>query len=146
MKSIPQIKAVMTPFPFYVDIQASVREARSMMREHDIHHLPVKDQGELVSVVTRQDIDLVVESLAGQKTEEQIRVRDVCVGDTYIVELTERLDNVLVHMANAHIGSALVVKGGRLAGIFTLSDVCRSFVEHLRKDLPLPGNGGGDVA
>ena len=36
-------------------------------------------------------------------------------------------DRVLLHMADEHIGCALVVKDGRLAGIFTTTDACRVF-------------------
>ena len=38
-----------------------------------------------------------------------------------------------------HIGSALVVKGGKLAGIFTMTDACRSFGEFLRSIFPDTG-------
>jgi CBS domain-containing protein len=68
-------------------------------------------------------------------------VRDICVRETYIVELAEPLDRVLLHMARHHIGSALVVKDRRLAGIFTITDACRAFGELLRTLFP---SGGDD--
>ena len=35
-------------------------------------------------------------------------------------------------MAGRHIGSALVVKGEKLAGIFTMTDACRVLADLLR--------------
>jgi hypothetical protein len=35
-------------------------------------------------------------------------------------------------MAGEHIGSALITRHGRLVGIFTATDACRIFCEHLR--------------
>ena len=51
-------------------------------------------------------------------------------------ELTERLDRVLLAMSRSHLGSALVVKRGKLVGIFTTSDACRIFGECLRNLFP----------
>ena len=43
-------------------------------------------------------------------------------------------------MAQNHIGCALVVKNGRLAGIFTTTDACRHYSELLRT-IHAPGDG-----
>jgi len=49
------------------------------------------------------------------------------------------LDHVLMEMADRHIGSVLVVREKRLAGIFTVTDACRRFGEFLRATFP-PGD------
>jgi acetoin utilization protein AcuB len=139
MKHVPLIKSVMTPFPYSVDIDAGIGDAQAMMAEHDIRHLPVKENGKIVSVISDRDIRLRLQS-DSQDAKESLRVRDVCVHETYIVELTERLDSVLLHMAHYHIGSALVVKNGKLAGIFTTTDACRCYGVYLRSLFPT-GNG-----
>lgn len=110
-----------------------------MMAEHDIRHLPVKENGKIVSVISDRDIRLALHS-GSHRDKDSLRVRDVCVHETYIVELNERLDSVLLHMARYHIGSALVVKNGKLAGIFTTTDACRCYGEYLRSLFPT-GNG-----
>jgi hypothetical protein len=46
-------------------------------------------------------------------------------------------------MAKRRLGAALVVKDGRLAGIFTLTDACQCFAESLRERFP---PAGGDEA
>jgi acetoin utilization protein AcuB len=135
MKHVPLIKSVMTPFPYSIDIDATIGEARAMMAAHKIHHLPVKQNGKLVSVITDRDAKLKQAPGAPSSTSGP-RVRDVCVADAYIVNMTERLDSVLFYMAQTHTGSALVVKNGKLVGIFTTSDACRCYGEYLRSLFP----------
>jgi CBS domain-containing protein len=47
-------------------------------------------------------------------------------------------------MARDHIGAALVVRRGKLVGIFTVTDACRLFAEWLR--VRFPGSGGDEAA
>ena len=71
-------------------------------------------------------------------------VRDLCGGrPAYVVKLSEPLDRVLLHMADQGVDAALVVKDGKLAGIFTVSDACQQFGKLLRTLFP---HGGDDAA
>ena len=139
MKAIPPIKAVMTPFPYWIEIDAPVASAREMMTRQAIRHLPVMERGRLVSVLTEKDV-----ARPQQSSDSKWRlVRDVCEIEAYVVGLSEPLDRVLLHMAQNHVGSALVVKDGKLAGIFTVTDACRSYGNLLRSLFPA---GGDDEA
>jgi acetoin utilization protein AcuB len=139
MKHIPLMKSVMTPFPYSIDSNATIREAQAMMADHDIRHLPVKNDGKLVSVITDRDIKLATHATV-ERSIGELRVRDLCVAEAYIVDLTERLDSVLLRMAQRHIGSVLVAKNGKLVGIFTTTDACRNYGEYIRSLFPT-GNG-----
>ena len=66
------------------------------------------------------------------------------VSDAYIVDLDTRLDEVLAHMAEHHLGSAIITREGKLVGVFTTTDACRHFAEHLREQFRR--SGGGDAA
>ena len=134
MKRIPSIKSVMTPFPHSIGKGATLDEARAMLAKHKIRHLPVVDGERITSVIDLRAIEL---------SRDAKRVGDLVVSKAYIVALTEPLDVVLLHMAKEHLDCALVVKDGRLAGIFTLTDVCRSYGKLLREIYP---RGGGDEA
>ena len=140
MKSIPQIKAVMTPFPHWIASERPVSEAVRLMSDHDIRHLAVKTGGELVAVLTEHDIRNARN--LSPKTEE-LAVGDICMKNAYVVELTEPLDRVLRGRADQYVDSALVVKEGKLAGIFTITDACRGFSDLLRSLFP---SGGDDAA
>lgn len=125
----------MTAFPYFIEIDAGLKAATQMMERHGIRHLPVKDGDQLIGVVSDRDI---------KRAKRELHVSDIVVRETYIVNLTERLDSVLLHLAQRHIGCALVVKEGRLAGIFTTTDACRVFGEYLRSLFPT--EPGDDVA
>lgn len=143
LKQMPEIRSVMTPFPYSVEIEDPLSHAQQMMAEHRIRHLPVMEDGRLVGVVADRDVRLLVDPRLGRPADG-VKVGEVCVREAYVVGVQERLDTVLLHMAQAHIGSALVVKGGRLAGIFTVTDACRAFGELLRS--LFPAAGGDDAA
>ena len=143
MKHIPLMKSVMTPFPYSINSNATIREAQAMMADHGIRHLPVKNDGKLVSVITDRDIKLATHPTVERNIGE-LRVGDLCVAEAYIVDLTERLDSVLLRMAQRHIGSVLVAKNGKLVGIFTTTDACRNYGEYIRSLFPT--DDGHDAA
>jgi acetoin utilization protein AcuB len=141
MKRIPPIKMVMTPFPYSVDVTATVDQAREFMREHHIHHLPVTEDGRLTGLVSDRDIKLVLGPDFAYPSEKETRVGDVMVRDAYIVDLETRLDEVLHHMAEHHLGSAIVTREGKLAGVFTTTDACAHFADFLREQFRRAGGG-----
>ncbi len=49
----------------------------------------------------------------------------------YIVDLATPLAAVLRHMATHRIGSAIVTRRGKLAGVLTTNDACRVFADYL---------------
>ena len=143
MKHIPSIVSVMTPFPYSIDIDDTLDRAVEMMQSHHIRHLPVSETGQLVGVISDRDITVVTEPSRGYRSADNLKVRQVCILHGYAVEVSEPLDNVLLHMAQQHIGSALVTKRGKLVGIFTVTDACRCFGEYLRTQFP---TGDGNEA
>jgi hypothetical protein len=48
-------------------------------------------------------------------------------------------------MAEQRIGSAVVTRRGKLAGVFTSNDACRVFADYLDDVLPI-GDGDEDAA
>ncbi|MGH0029384.1 MAG: CBS domain-containing protein [Myxococcota bacterium] len=134
MKKIPTIQTVMTPFPWSVDSDAPLRLARRRMQEHEIRHLPVSHDGRLVGVLTDRDLKRALDPSLGMPPKDELFVEDVMVRDAYVVPTTTALDRVLQEMAEQHIGCALVTREGKLAGIFTTTDACAEFAEHLRRD------------
>ena len=144
MTHIPSIGSVMTPFPYVAQVDDSLLVARTLMVEHAIRHLPVKDGTTLVGVLTDRDLKRALDPNLGLPPEEELFVRDVFVPDAYVVDVTEPLDRVLDQMSTRHIGSALVTKNGRLVGIFTLVDTARLYCRHLRA--LFPSTQSADVA
>lgn len=139
MKRIPAIKSVMTPFPYSVDEGATVDAALEFMREHQIRHLPVTADGRLAGMISDRDIKLMLGPDFAYPKGSELRVRDAMIRDAYIVDLDTRLDEVLEHMANQQLGSAIVTRKGKLAGVFTVTDACQAFAEFLREQLRRSG-------
>lgn len=134
MRHIPAIKAVMTPFPHSIDADALANTAFAVMKEHGISHLPVTCSGALVGTISFG---------TGEDPEGKLKVRDIYRTDPYVADLNERLDHVLMAMAERQVDVVLITRHGRLAGIFTTTDVCRSYAALLRQMMQ---SGGGDDA
>ena len=144
MRRLPSIKAVMTPFPYSVDVAAPVTTARALMHEHQISHLPVTRDGELAGIIAERDILLLLGTDPVEGDRRQPPVTAAMVKDTYIVDMDTRLDEVLNHMADHHLSSAIVTRRGKLVGVFTVADACRHFAEFLQEQVRR--SGGDDAA
>lgn len=135
MSGMPSVGTVMTPLPHSIDIGEDVVTARVFMDEHGIHHLPVTSKGKIAGVVTVRDIQ-VAGALAPDR-DAALLVREVCHMPAYVAEAAEPLDVVLLEMADRQLSSVVVVDhNGRLAGILTLTDVCRLFARALDGHYP----------
>ena len=139
MSKITRIKAVMTPFPHWVDAGEPLLTARDMMQQFHVRHLPVKEDGELVSIITDRDLKFVMDQNLGLPPREAMQVKDLCVYAAYVVDLETPLAEVLLYMAERRIGSALVTRHGHLCGIFTATDACREYGKMLW-DREMPGD------
>lgn len=118
---IPPIKAVMRPFPYWVELGSTAGQARSLMAEHGIRHLPVRDGSaddaeSLVGIVSDRDLRGVAEG---------VPLAEVMSAPVVHVDMERPLDEVLATLAEDRIGCVLVTRGGRVAGIFTTTDACR---------------------
>lgn len=147
LKHMPAIKIVMTPFPYAIGVDDPVSEAETQMREHGVRHLPVSDGKELVGIVTDRDIARHVNAALTDQDRHRITVGQICTMGAYVVDASTPLDEVLTHLAEQHIGSAIVVKevgdSRKLVGILTLSDVCKILAGVLRDQFD---DGDDDVA
>lgn len=129
--SIPAIEAVMTSLPLSIGVDDRVLEARELMAEHEIRHLPVTEDGRLVGVITQRDVALALDPGLDVPFHEELRVGTVCSLEAYVVEPETPLDAVVAEMARRRMGSALVARDGRLLGILTATDACRLLAEAL---------------
>ena len=136
MKEIPPIKSVMTPFPHSIESAEPLDRAAEIMASSGIEHLPVVAGDRPVGLLTDRELRVALDEAAAGRREAPLKVKDVCAAEPYVVELTEPLDVVLTRMGRAKVETALVVKEGRLVGIFTRTDACRCFGELLRSLFP----------
>ncbi|MEX1361683.1 MAG: CBS domain-containing protein [Nannocystaceae bacterium] len=131
-----RVATVMTPFPYHVDAREDLRTAHAMMRQHDIRHLPVMREGVLAGIVSERELEVALELVSERGPEVQLPVWAICKRDPRKVEIDTAVAEVADMMANEHIGSVLVTRKGKLAGIITTVDICRAFAELLRAEGP----------
>jgi acetoin utilization protein AcuB len=133
---MPQVIAMMTPFPYSIDVDATLAAAMELMRAHHIRHLPVVESGVLRGVISDRDIRGALGPDA--HAAEKHSVRNAFHDDAYTVEAHTPLDEVAQTMAERHIGSAIVTKAGKLVGVFTTTDACVALARVLRERFPPP--------
>lgn len=144
-KKMPQLLSLMTPFPYHIDSSASLEEAREMMLSHDIHHLPVMEEGELESIISIRDINRAT-NLGHRMEDDALTVADISPPTAYFADVSDPANRVLDIMAKKHIGAVIVTKDGELAGIFTDQDACRVLAAELEKHYLTKSSPMGDDA
>lgn len=135
----PTVAGAMSPFPYSIRPDQTLREARAMMMDNDIHHLPVTLDDDILGVIS--DGDVFVAGNLAPKGAAETRVESIYSPDPYVVDIHTPLEQVARHMADRRIGSAVVTRHGKLAGILTHTDMCRALAELLAG-----GDTGPDVA
>ncbi|OUR90231.1 hypothetical protein A9Q81_19750 [Gammaproteobacteria bacterium 42_54_T18] len=143
MKKLPTIMAIMSPFPHSIEGSQSLSQASLMMRENNVNHLPVTDIGQLIGVVSTEDLKIGSSAFVPTGASVDLIVKDVCSSKIYLADIYDPLEAVLRVMSEKHVDSAIVMKNDKLAGILTHSDICRSYAELLAKLSP---NSNGDDA
>ena len=135
----------MTPFPFDIGLHDPIGEARRLMMKHKVRHLPVMDNHELKGLISDRDIKLILGPEFDYPDPKELTVEDAMVEEPYVVDLETSLITVLDELAARHIGTAVVMKGDRVAGIFSATDACREFSQWLKQAFP-DSSGGFDAA
>ena len=118
MPNLRTIRNYMTPSPVTVTRTTTMARAMKLLDEHGFRHLPIVDEaGHLVGCLSERELKIV----------ENIRVVDAgmaCVedfilGPPYAVSPETPLREVTKKMAENKHGSAVVVDGDKVVGMFT---------------------------
>ena len=101
--------------------------AHRIMQTHRIRHLPVLHQDRLVGVVSERDLFLL-ETVKNVDPRRE-PVEEAMTAFPFTVPPKADLAEVARQMWQHRYGSALVVDGGKLVGIFTRADALRALSE-----------------
>ncbi|MCB0319637.1 MAG: CBS domain-containing protein [Bdellovibrionales bacterium] len=123
------IGSVMTPMPHSIGIEQTAAVAQKLMNEFNIRHLPVREGGEVVGIVSDRDISFAI--AAEHKGASDLTISDILTAEPVTVGPKTKLANVVKKMADEHIGCVLVIEKGDLVGIYTTTDVCRDFSHYM---------------
>jgi acetoin utilization protein AcuB len=119
-RQYPVVRQFMTASPHTISRRQSLAEARRLMLDFHVRHLPVTDEGHIVGLVSERDL-LLVESLPGTKPTE-VRVEEAMVSDVFAVGPDAPIGEIVAVMIARKLGSAVVVEADRVMGVFTTID------------------------
>ncbi len=122
----------MTADPVRIPSDTPIPGAHALMRKANVRHLVVMNGGQLAGVVSQRDL-YVIETLAGAEPETAV-VEEAMSPDPYVVAPSTPLEQVAKTMWQRRCGSAVVVDGQEVLGIFTSSDALRALSELLTND------------
>ena len=118
-----KISEVMTRAPRSIEPHQSLDVARTWMDELKVRHLPVREAGKVVGIISDRDLGLMTGLKAKVST---FKVEDAMISGVRTVAETSSVVEVAKEMLDHRIGSILVTgKDGALLGIFTDADALR---------------------
>jgi len=119
----------MTKTPYLIGMEQSLRVAHDLMRNNRIRHLPVLHGGKLVGLLSLRDLHLV--ETFRDVDPETVRVEEAMSQDVYAVPPKTPLREVVSEMAERKIGSAVVIEGTQVVGVFTTVDALETLASAL---------------
>ena len=134
-QQLQNVRDLMPPTPVFVSPTTSVDEARALMQQHRIRHLPVLDHERLVGMVSDRDIRLVLPSPATSLSVYEIgyllaRLTVAEIMHRFPITVapdrpvTEAVRGMLAHQ----VGALPVVAEGKVVGIVTRTNLLQAFL------------------
>lgn len=141
------LDAIMTTNVITVSPSATLAEARSLMQEHRIHHLPViNEDGGIVGLLTQTDVlaatDSILRDLDSRMRATDISIESVMVTNIDTISEHAKLRHAALYLEKEDIGCLPVVTDGKLVGIITDTDfvaVAINLLEQLEEIEPIEG-------
>lgn len=133
------VKTYMSTDMVTISPETTVIEALDLMKEHDIHRLPVVVDGHLVGLVTEEIIARNSPSTATSLSVHELNyllnkttAKDIMIKQVVTVHKDTLLEEAAVLMRTKNIGVLVVVEGqNKLLGIITDKDIFDAFVDIL---------------
>jgi acetoin utilization protein AcuB len=132
------VRNKMTANPFTVTSDQTIPDAVELMARHGIKRLPVMQNGKLVGVVSREDIDRSSPSKATSFSAGELtyilaktKISKVMTKEPITISSNALLEEAATMMRDNHVAFLPVVDNEKLVGIITESDIFDSFIELL---------------
>jgi CBS domain-containing membrane protein len=138
------IDAIMSTNLVTVPPSATLAEARTLMQQHNIHHLPVTEGKSLVGLLTLTNVLAATDSFLRDSRNRihanEITVSDAMVKDVATVDINARLRQAALFLEKHQIGCLPVMDEGDLVGIITDTDfvaVAINLLEQIESTEPI---------
>ncbi len=120
------IEAIMSTNLITVAPSATLAEARGLMHDNRIHHIPVMDDGKLVGLLTLTNVLAATDSFLRDPKNRihanEILVKDAMVSDVATVDIHASLRSAALFIEKHKIGCLPVMSDEELVGIITDTD------------------------
>src|SRR5688572_28322783 len=123
------VREWMTSPPIVAPARLSAPEALRLMDLQKVRRLPVEDEGRIVGIVTKNDLQSKLGPFAISWRRLKLLVTDAMTPKPVTIGPDEPLEQAAALMLTHKISGLPVVEGGRTVGIVTESDVFRAFCE-----------------
>ena len=138
------IDAIMSTNLVTVEPSATLAEARTLMHDNRIHHIPVVRDDELVGLITLTNVLAATDSFLrddGSRIHaNEIGITDAMVTDVATVDVNASLRHAALFLERHKIGCLPVLDDGKLIGIITDTDfvgVAINLLEQLEETEPV---------
>jgi CBS domain-containing protein len=138
------IEAIMSTNLITVSPSATLAEARTLMHENRIHHLPVLDGDKLIGLITLTNVLAATDSFLrddGSRIHaDEIGISDAMVTDVATVSVSASLRHAALFLEKHKIGCLPVMDNDELVGIITDTDfvaVAINLLEQLEETEPV---------
>ncbi|MEP4147394.1 MAG: CBS domain-containing protein [Halioglobus sp.] len=123
------VAEIMTAEPHTLSPDDSLAQARSMMSEHHIRHIPVvSGDGLLVGVVSQRDVlaaadsSVLPDKAAHEQEERYVALSSIMTSPVQTVDEDASLRGTAMHLMKNRLGCLPVTRDEKLIGIITDSD------------------------
>ncbi|MDH3821550.1 MAG: CBS domain-containing protein [Gammaproteobacteria bacterium] len=138
------IEAIMSTNLITVSPSATLAEARTLMHENRIHHLPVLDGDTLVGLISLTNVLAATDSFLrddGSRIHaNEIGISDAMVTDVATVDVSASLRHAALFLEKHKIGCLPVMDNHELVGIITDTDfvaVAINLLEQIEETEPV---------
>ena len=137
------IEAIMSTNLITLEPSSTIAEARALMHEHRIHHIPVVKGDHLVGLITLTNVLAATDSFLRDPNHRihanEIGIADAMVADVATVDINASLRHAALFLERHKIGCLPVMDDDRLVGIITDTDfvaVAINLLEQLEETEP----------
>ena len=135
MQADDPVSRLMSREPVAIDTEHKPSDARKLMHEHGIHHLPVVQGRRFIGLITANDLLRVS---FGDTYKQDVRmvdalldtmtIRDVMQEDVLTVQHDEPIRRAAQLLADGAFHSLPVLDGDTLVGVLTSTDLIRELL------------------
>ena len=120
------IEAIMSTNLITVSPSATLAEARTLMHDNRIHHIPVVEGDQLVGLITLTNVLAATDSFLRDDQSrihaDEIGIKDAMVNDVATVDVNASLRHAALFLEKHKIGCLPVLDNDKLVGIITDTD------------------------